>query len=345
MKALIYSSKGKIEFVEKENPRIINDDDAIIKVTLSSICTSDLHIIEGCVPRAKKGVVLGHEFCGIVVDTGKNVKKIKKGDRVALNCESFCGKCFYCKKGFVNNCSFGGWLLGCTIDGAQAEYVRVPYIDYTSYKIPDNLSFKDVLFVGDILASGFWSAKLCEIDKNDTVALIGAGPVGLCAAQSLRHFKTRKIILIDTNKYRLNLAKKLNLADYTLNPLEVNVEDEILKLTNNKGADKVIEAAGGKNTFELSWKIARANAIVVICAMYEENQILPLPYMYGKNLTFKTGGVDATDCDKLIELISKNQLNTNFLITHEINFKDILKGYEIFKNKKDNCLKIAINYD
>lgn len=345
MKALIWKKNKTIELVEKEVPKIIDNKDIIVKVAISSICTSDLHIIEGYVPRAKEGIVLGHEFCAVVEETGADVKNLKKGDRVSLNCETFCGECYYCKHGFVNNCENGGWLLGCTIDGAQAQYVRVPCADNTAVKIPDNLSFENALFVGDILSSGFWSAKLCEIEKGDIVAIIGAGPLGLCAAQCAKYLGAKTIILIDINDFRLNIAKKENLADIFLNPNKDNIEEEILKLTSNKGADKVIEAAGGKDTFELSWKIARANAIVAIPAMYEQNQTLPLPLMYGKNLTFKTGGVDAVDCEKLMELLSQKKLSTDFLISREFDFKDIKKAYEFFKNEKDKCLKIALKYD
>ena len=315
MKSLIWNSDETIEIVEKEIPKILNDDDTIIKVTYSSICTSDLHIVEGLVPKAVEKTTLGHELVGIIVEKGKDVK-LKIGDRVAVNCESFCGKCFYCKKGYVNNCENGGWLLGCSIDGGHGEYVRVPFSNYTLTKIPKNVTDKNALFVGDVLSTGFWSAKLAEIDKNDFIAIIGAGPVGLCCALCLKYFGANKIILIDVNDFRLDVAKKEGLADFIINPNKKDVINEILKLTKNRGADRVIEAAGAKNTFEMSWKIARANAIVVVPAMYEENQILPLPIMYGKNLTFKTGGVDAFCCEYLMKLIKNKKISTDFLITN-----------------------------
>ena len=345
MKALIYdkNSNPKIALKEKTKPEIISDTDAIIKVTLSSICTSDLHIIDGFVPNAKNNIVLGHEFVGIIEKTGKNVKNFKKGDRVSVNCETFCKDCFFCKNGFINNCINGGWNLGCTIDGCQAECVRVPWADNVLTKINDNITDKNALFVGDILSSGYFGAKMCEIEPNDTVAIIGSGPVGMCAMISAKILKAKTIIAIDINQNRLNIAKKQNLADFYLNPNDCNIENEIKKITKY-GIDKVIEAAGGNNTFEMAWKIARPNGIIGIVAMYEKNQILPLPIMYGKNLTFKTGGVDAIYCRKLMDLISKNKINTDFLITHSFKFKNIIEAYSFFKSNKDDCLKVMIEY-
>lgn len=345
MKALIWNKDGTTALIEKEYPQIKDSKDAIVKVTLSSICTSDLHIIKGYVPRAISGTVLGHEFVGEVVEVGKDVKNLQIGDRVAANCETFCGECFFCQKGFVNNCEKGGWELGCTIDGCQAEFVRVPYADNGLTKLPNNITYENALFTGDILSSGYWGAELCEITPEDTIAIIGSGPVGLCAMASAKIFNPKNIIAIDIDNSRLTLAKNKNLANYTLNPNETNIEKAILELTNGRGANKVIEAAGSNQTFEMAWKIARPNAIVAIVAMYEQNQTLPLPLMYGKNLIFKTGGVDANKCKKIIELISEGKLNTDFLITHKFNINNIKEAYNFFESKQDNCLKIAIEYN
>ena len=342
MKALICHKNGSIELIEKEMPKLQNDRDAIVKVTLSSICTSDLHIIRGCVPRFVPETVLGHEFVGEIVEVGSAVKNLKKGDRVAANCETFCGECFFCKRGFINNCEKGGWELGCRIDGCQAEFVRVPFADTGLAKIPDNVSYENALFVGDILSSGYFGVEMCEIKKDDTIAVIGSGPVGLCAMMCAKYMGAGKIIAIDVNVLRLKIAKNQKLADFVFNPLVCDIEKEVKNLTENRGVDSVIECAGAKDTFEMSWKIARPNAIIGVVAMYEENQILPLPEMYGKNLTFKTGGVDAVHCEKLLDMISKGMLSTDFLITNKISLRDIKKGYEFFENRSDSCLKVVV---
>lgn len=344
MKALVYKQKGIIELCEKPLPEIQNENDAIVKVTLSTICTSDLHIMHGAVTLAKEGVTLGHEFVGVVTDLGKNVKNLKVGDRVSANCITFCGECRFCKRGFINNCIKGGWEIGCKIDGCQAEYVRVPFAQTGLTKLPDNVSDENALFVGDILSSGYFGAELCNIKQNDIIAVIGAGPVGLCSMMCSRLLGASRVIAIDIDNTRLDIAVKNKLADYTINPAHQNLQNIIEEITGGDGADGVIEAAGGENTFELAWKIARPNSVVALVAMYENAQKLPLPDMYGKNLIFKTGGVDATHCEELVKYISEGKISTDILISKKMAFDDILKAYKMFEEKTDNCLKIAITY-
>lgn len=347
MKAVVYKEKGKIAVEERAYPLLEKDTDAIIKVTLTTICSSDIHIKHGAVPRAVPGTILGHEFVGIVEEVGKCVKKVKKGDRVAVNVETLCGECFYCRQGFVNNCTdqHGGWALGCRIDGGQTQYVRVPFADNGLTKIPDCVTDEQALFVGDILSTGYWAAKIGEIKLADTIAVLGAGPTGLCTMMCARLYSPAKIIVIDTDESRLELARRQGLADLVLNPLSMSEEemiDKIKKESHERGADVVFEVAGGKDTFQTAWKIARPNANVVIVAMYEENQSIPLPFMYGKNLTFKTGGVDGSDCEKIMELIEAGKLDTSCLITHRTTFDKILDAYDVFEGKKDGVIKYAV---
>ena len=211
MKALTYIDNGRFEVTDKPKPIILSPKDAIVRVTLSSICSSDLHIKHGSVPRAAKGVTVGHEMVGIVECVGEAVTKVKPGDRVVVNVETFCGECFFCRHGWVNNCTDpnGGWALGCRIDGGQTEFVRVPFADNGLTKIPDNVSDRQALFVGDILATGYWAAKISEIGEEDTVLIIGAGPTGLCTLQCVMLYKPKHIIVCEQDKGRRDFLKNL----------------------------------------------------------------------------------------------------------------------------------------
>ena len=344
MKAVVYKGNGEIVFEECPMPVILDEKDAVIEVTLTTICSSDIHIKHGAVPRAVPGTILGHEFVGRVVETGKAVKRVKPGDRVAVNVETFCGECFFCKRGYVNNCTdeHGGWALGCRIDGGQAEYVRIPFADNGLTVIPGNVTDEQAIFNGDILSTGYWAAKIGEIKPADIVAVIGAGPTGLCTMLCARLYTPAKIIAIDTDEFRLDLAKERGVADITLVPGRDDMEAVIHAITGGRGADTVFEAAGGKDTFQTAWKIARPNAVVAVVAMYEEPQVLPLPDMYGKNLVFKTGGVDGSYCREIMDLTACGKLDSSFLITHRCGLDDIMAAYDVFENKKDHVIKYAV---
>ena len=344
MKAAVYQENGIITLEDRPVPRLKDPQDAIIKVTLTTICSSDIHIKHGAVPRAVPGTILGHEFVGIVEQTGEAVRRFKPGDRVAVNVETFCGECYFCKRGYVNNCTHehGGWALGCRIDGGQAGYVRVPFADNGLTRIPGEVTDEAALFTGDILSTGYWGASLAEIKPADTVAVIGAGPTGLCTLMCARLYGPGTVIAIDTSNERLELAKEQGLADVILNPFEQDVEQEIRNLTLGRGADAVLEVAGGRDTFQMAWKIARPNAVVCVVALYEEPQMLPLPDMYGKNLVFKTGGVDASCCEEIMKLIKAGKLDTSCLITHRTKLEHIMEAYDVFENKKDHVIKYAI---
>ncbi len=248
MKAAVWQEKGRVVLEDRPVPTIQEQTDAIVRVTRSSICSSDLHIIHGTVPRARENVILGHEFTGEIIETGTGVKRFRVGDRVSVNVETFCGECYFCKRGYVNNCIHGGWELGCRIDGGQAEFVRIPMADQGLTHIPDGVSDEAALFNGDILATGYWAASIAEIKPADTAVVLGAGPAGLCAMMCARLYSPAKIIAVDTNAERLALAKAKGLADILLNPEETDVVQEILQLTDGRGADRVLEAAGGKDS-------------------------------------------------------------------------------------------------
>ena len=344
MKAYTYIGKGRFELIDKPKPHILDPKDAIVRVTLSSICSSDLHIKHGSVPRAVPGITVGHEMVGVVEEVGSEVKNVSPGDRVTVNVETFCGKCFFCKRGYVNNCTDqdGGWALGCRIDGGQAEYVRVPYADQGLNRIPEGVTDEEALFVGDVLATGYWAARISEIKEDDTVLIIGGGPTGICTLLSVMLMNPKKIILCEKSSCRRAFVR------HNYRTVEVVTPDDCLNIARSLergGADLVIEVAGAEDTFRLAWQCARPNAVVTVVALYDKPQLLPLPDMYGKNLTFKTGGVDGCDCAAILSLIKEGKIDTTPLITHRFPLSRIAEAYRLFEEKEDGVIKVAITDD
>ena len=342
MLAYTYVDHGKFELLDKPKPVLLDDRDAIVRVTLASICTSDLHIKHGSVPRAVPGVTVGHEMVGVVEEVGCAVAAVKPGDRVTVNVETFCGVCFFCQNGWVNNCTDpnGGWALGCRIDGGQAEYVRVPYADQGLNKIPDTVSDEQALFVGDILATGYWAAQISEIKPTDTVLILGVGPTGICTLQCARLKEPRRIIVCDKDPQRLKFVRDCCPEILTAGPEQV--QELVQAYSEHGGADVVLEVAGSEETFRLAWECARPNAVVTVVALYDGPQTLPLPEMYGKNLTFKTVGVDGCNCAETLALIAAGKLDTTPLITHTYPLRDIEAAYDLFENHRDGVIKVAI---
>ena len=343
MLAYTYIEHGKFELIEKPKPGLKDPRDAIVRVTLGSICTSDLHIKHGSVPRALPGTTVGHEMVGIVEQVGADVTSIRPGDRVTVNVETFCGECFFCRHGYVNNCTDanGGWALGCRIDGGQAEYVRVPYADQGLNRIPDAVSDEQALFVGDVLATGFWAARISEITEKDTVLIIGAGPTGICTLLCVMLKHPRRIIVCEKSPERIRLVRKHYPDVQVVEPEDCR---EIgLRSSDHGGADVVLEVAGTDDTFRLAWECARPNAIVTVVALYDHPQVLPLPDMYGKNLIFKTGGVDGCDCAEILRLIEEGKIDTTPLITHRFPLNEIEEAYRIYENKLDGVMKVAVS--
>ena len=259
-----------------------------------------------------------------------------------MNVETFCGECFFCQNGWVNNCTDpnGGWALGCRIDGGQAEYVRVPYADQGLNKIPDSVTDEQALLVGDVLATGYWAAQISEIKTRDTVLIIGAGPTGICALQCVRLKNPKRIIVCDRDEERLKFVRSHYPEVLTVDPKQV--ADFVQEYSDHGGADVVLEVAGSETTFRKAWECARPNAIVTVVALYDGAQTLPLPEMYGKNLTFKTGGVDGCNCAETLKLIEEGKIDTTLLITHRFKLENIDEAYRIFENRLDNVIKISV---
>lgn len=342
MLAYTYIEHGRFGLLDKPKPELKDTRDAIVRVTLGSICTSDLHIKHGSVPRAVPGITVGHEMVGVVEQVGSRVTSVKPGDRVTVNVETFCGECFFCQHGYVNNCTDvnGGWALGCRIDGGQAEYVRVPYADRGLNRIPDSVSDEQALFVGDVLATGFWAARISEISGDDTVLVIGAGPTGICTLLCVMLKKPKRIIVCEKSSERIRFIREHYPDVLVTEPEEC--KEFVLRNSDHGGADVVLEVAGAGDTFRLAWECARPNAVVTVVALYDNPQILPLPDMYGKNLTFKTGGVDGCDCAEILRLIEAGKIDTTPLITHRFPLTKIEEAYRVFENRLDGVIKVAI---
>ena len=342
MLAYTYAAPGRFELREKPKPVLRNARDAIVRVTLSSICTSDLHIKHGSVPRAVPGITVGHEMVGVVEQVGEAVETVKPGDRVTVNVETFCGQCFFCQRGFVNNCEDpeGGWALGCRIDGGQAEYVRVPYADQGLNRIPDGVSDRQALFTGDILATGYWAARISDIRPSDTVFIPGAGPTGICTLLCAMLRRPRRIIVCESDPVRRRFVQEHYPDVLTVSP--AHALEFVRHNSSHGGADVVMEVAGTTDSFRMAWECARPNATVTIVALYDRPQVLPLPDMYGKNLTFKTGGVDGCDCAAILRHIAAGELDTTPLITHIFPLSEIDAAYTLFEDRRDNVFKIAI---
>lgn len=342
MLAYTYVGQGHFALLDKPMPVLRDPRDAIVRVTLASICTSDLHIKHGSVPRAVPGVTVGHEMVGVVEQVGEAVHAVRPGDRVTVNVETFCGHCFFCQNGFVNNCTDpeGGWALGCRIDGGQAEYVRVPYADQGLNRIPDGVSDRQALFVGDVLATGYWAARISEIKPTDTVLILGAGPTGICTMLCALLRQPRRLILCEADPARRRFVQEHYPDVLTVSP--GHVLEFVRQNSAHGGADVVLEVAGTEESFRMAWECARPNAIVTIVALYDKPQVLPLPEMYGKNLTFKTGGVDGCDCGEILGLIEQGKLDTTPLITHRFPLSEVEEAYRIFENRLDGVIKIAV---
>lgn len=343
MKALVYHGPEKISIDDVPMPKIIEPDDAIVKVTLSTICGTDIHIWHGGMPEVEPPRILGHEFCGEVVEVGPAVRNVKVGDRVAVSCVTQCGECFYCRRGSnYAHCTTGSWIFGYMIDGCQAEYVRVPHANLGCHKIPEGLTEDDVLLVGDILSTGYFGAEKAEIEPGDTVAVMGSGPVGMCAMMAARLWGPARIIAVDMNQQRLDFAVKQGYADMALNSAEVDVVEAIKDLTDGRGADRTIEAVGVKGTFDLALEAVRPGGNVSIIGVFEQPQEIPMNKMWIKNIKISMGLVNANRIPELINLIRAGRINAKPLYTHRKPLNDLLEGYDVFGNKKDNVIKWLI---
>ena len=345
MKAFVYHGPENMSLDQVPKPKILKPTDAIVKVTTSTICGTDKHIRHGGLPEVEPGRIIGHEFCGIVEEVGPAVTKFKKGDRVAVSCVTQCMNCFYCRRGMYSQCVDGSWIFGYMIDGCQADYVRVPYADSGMYIIPEGLTDEDVIFVGDILSTGYYGAEMGRIQPGDTVAVFGSGPVGMCAMATARLWGPANIIAVDIDDSRLEFAQKNGWADMGLNPNKVDVPQAIKDLTEGRGADVTIEANGFEPTFKGALDSVRPGGTVSVIGVFETPQTVPMNKLWIKNITITMGLVNANRIPELINLIKAGKINMKPLITHSLPLSEVAEAYDIFEERRDNAIKVLLKAD
>lgn len=343
MKALVYHGPGKKAFENKPKPTILKSTDAIIKITKTTICGTDLHIMKGDVPTVTDGRIIGHEGVGIIEETGTAVSNFKKGDHVIISCITSCGKCEYCKKGMYSHCTDGGWILGNMIDGTQAEYVRIPHADNSLYHIPKGSDEEALVMLSDILPTGFECGVLNgKVQPGNTVVIVGAGPIGLAALLTAQFYSPAEIIMIDPDANRLAVAKKFG-ATQTINNSKENAIEKVKKLTENKGADTVIEAVGIPATFELCQSLVAPGGTIANIGVHGKSVELHLETLWAHNITITTRLVDTVTTSMLLKTVQSKKLNPGKLITHHFKLNQIMKAYETFGNAaKEKTLKVIL---
>ncbi|MGC1182351.1 zinc-dependent alcohol dehydrogenase family protein [Legionella sp.] len=342
MKALIYQGKGKKMVEERPKPTIQYQSDAIVKVNKTTICGTDLHILKGDVSTCTPGRILGHEGIGTVEQIGKNVSSLSEGDQVLISCISACSKCENCKRGMYSHCADGGWMLGNTIDGTQAEYVRIHHADTSLYKIP-NITDDAFVMLSDILPTGFECGVLNgKIQPGSTVAIVGAGPIGLAVLLTAQLYSPSLIIMIDKDKYRLDIARQLG-ATHTLNSNSENIVDKIMEITKC-GVDTAIEAVGIPDTFVMCENIVAPGGIIANIGVHGVEVPLHLERLWSQNITITTRLVDTITTPTLLKMVSSKKIDPNALISHHFNFEDIIEAYETFAEaSKTQAIKMIIS--
>lgn len=343
MKALVYHGPGKKSWEEKPKPVIKETTDAIVKISKTTICGTDLHIMKGDLPAVTDGRIIGHEGVGVIEEVGSSVSSFKKGDHVLISCITSCGKCEYCRKAMYSHCEDGGWILGNLIDGTQAEYVRIPHADNSLYPIPEGADEEALVMLSDILPTGFECGVLKgEVKPGDTVAIVGAGPIGMAALLTAQFFSPATIIMIDLDDNRLEVAKKFG-ATHIINSGDGKAVEKVMELTQNKGVDTAIEAVGIPATFEMCTSIVTAGGHVANIGVHGKKVDLHLETLWSQNVTITTRLVDTETTPMLFKNVQSGKLDPKQLITHRFKLDDIMAAYETFGNaSKEKALKVIL---
>ncbi|KAF9891334.1 hypothetical protein FE257_004189 [Aspergillus nanangensis] len=344
MKALVYNGPQTIAFEQRPKPIIQESTDAVVRVLHTSICGTDLHILKGDVPTVAKGRILGHEGVGVIDSLGSAVSGLQKGDKVLISCVSACGVCGPCRKGLCSHCSYGGWILGNTIDGLQAEYARIPHATSSLYGLSDKIDLRTAVVLSDAFPTALECGTLsAHVQPGNTVVIIGAGPVGMAALMTARMYSPSLVVVVDTNDARLEAAKVFG-AHETINSARGDPKKALMELVNGQGYDSVIEAVGIPATFELCQEIIAVGGSIANLGVHGRPVELHLEKLWDRNINIRASLVDATTTPMLLRLFDTGQLDGKPLITHVFPFDDVLKAYETCKAAaQEKAMKIVID--
>jgi alcohol dehydrogenase len=343
MKALVYHGPGKKQLEDMPKPALREATDAVVRMTRTTICGTDLHILKGDLPTVAPGRILGHEGIGVIDEVGPGVSRFRKGDRVLISCITACGKCEYCRRGMPSHCEQGGWILGNTIDGTQAGFVRIPFADTSLYLIPENADEDAMVMLSDILPTGYECGVLNGCVKpGDTVAIIGAGPVGLAALLTTQFYAPANLIVIDLDDNRLEVARKFG-ATEVINSTDGKAVEKVMAMTAGKGVEVAIEAVGVAATFGLCQEIIGAGGHIANIGVHGASVTLHLEKLWSQNITITTRLVDAVTTPLLLKTVMAGRLQPKHLITHHFALADILKAYDTFGNAgRERALKVIV---
>jgi alcohol dehydrogenase len=343
MKAFVYNSAGKSGLENTAKPTVTMPSDAIVKITKTTICGTDLHILKGDVATCKPGTILGHEGVGVIEEVGAAVSTFKVGDKVLISCISACGRCDYCRKAMYSHCTTGGWILGNKIDGTQAEFVRIPHADTSLYLIPKDADDDALVMLSDILPTGFECGVLSgKVEVGATVAIVGSGPIGLAALLTAQFYSPAEIIMIDIDDNRLKVAKKFG-ATATINSTDGNAAKQVMKLTDGRGVDTAIEAVGIAATFELCQAIIAPGGCIANVGVHGKKVDLHLETLWSHNITITTRLVDTVSIPMLLKTVQAKRIDPTQLITHHFKLAEIMQAYDVFSKAADTkALKVII---
>ena len=343
MKALVYHGPGKKQLEEVTKPALREATDAVVRMTRTTVCGTDLHILKGDLSTVTPGRILGHEGIGVIDEVGTGVSRFHKGDRVLISCITACGKCGFCRRSMPSHCELGGWILGNTIDGTQAEFVRIPFADTSLYLIPEKADEDAMVMLSDILPTGYECGVLNgSVQPGDTVAIVGAGPVGLSALLTTQFFAPANLIVIDLDDNRLEVARQFG-ATTVINSADGKAVEKVMAMTAGQGVDVAIEAVGIAATFSLCQEIIGAGGHIANIGVHGASVTLHLEKLWSQNITITTRLVDAVTTPLLLKTVMAGKLQPKQLITHHFVLADILKAYDTFGNAgRERALKVIL---